>query len=118
MSNETKIEAELYFRNLLKKFTVGESVEENSFKIIDNVNDLRQAFCNLHNKHNESDWNLDKREKRLISEMRKLNMKLMKIEDNLVEIESNIVALIKAEMKALKDELRLELRRNNNGHTG
>lgn len=114
LNNETKAEAEKYFRNLLKKVTHGESIEENSFKIIDNENDLRAAFCSLYNKHNDTEVSLDKREKRLISEMRKLNMKLMKIEDKLGEIESNMGAIIKAEMKALKDELR----RNSNGQAG
>lgn len=106
LNNETLVEAEKYFRNLLKKATHGESVEDHSFKIIDNANDLKAAFCNLYNKHNDTEGSLDRREKRLISEMRKLNMKLMKIEENLGEIEKNLGALVKAEMKALKDELR------------
>lgn len=99
--NETKSASEKYFRNLLKKVTHGESVEENTYKIIQDEAELRAAFCNLYNKNNETDGNLDKRDKRLINEMRKLNMKLMKIEEKLVGIENSI----KSEMRALRDEL-------------
>lgn len=104
-TNETKMAAEKYFRNLLKKVTHGESVEENTFKIIHTESDLRAAYCNLYNKNNDTEGGLDKRDKRIISEMRKVNTKLMKIEDRLSEIEKNVTEMIRLEMRAIRDEL-------------
>lgn len=109
-SNETKIAAEKYFKNLLRKVTDGESVEDSTFKIIQTETELRAAYCSLFNKNNETDGYLDKKDKRLISEMRKLNMKLMKIEDKLSEIESSMVFLISSELKAIKNELLRNMR--------
>lgn len=110
--NETaKQHAEKYFRNLLKKATHGgESLEDHNFKIIQTEHELKTAFCNLYNRNNDTDAMLDKRDKRLISEMRKLNMKLMKIEDKLVEIEKNVEEVIKLQMVAIKDELIMSVR--------
>lgn len=104
-SNETKLAAEKYFRNLLKKVTHGESNEDNAFKIIQTEHELRTAYCSLNNKNNDTDANLDKRDKRIISEMRKLNMKLIKIEDKLEGLEKSLAEVIKMEMRAIKDEL-------------
>ena len=116
-NNETRMAAEKYFRNLLKKVTHGESVEDSTFKIIHTESELRAAYCSLYNKNNDTDGYLDKRDKKLISEMRKLNMKLMKIEDKLSEFENNVVSLISSEMKAIKDEL-LRNMRNISGQEG
>lgn len=113
-TNETKIAAEKYFKNLLKKVNHGESVEDSTFKIIQTETELRAAYCSLFNKNNDTDNYLDKRDKRLISEMRKLNMKLMKIEDKLSEIQNSMVFLITSEMKAIKEEL-LKNMRNTSG---
>lgn len=98
--NETSNAAEDFFRNLLKKVH-GESVEGNNYKIIQDETELRSAFCNLYNKSNETDGTLDKRDKRLLNEMRKLNSKLMKLEDKLVGIENTI----RTELQAFRDEL-------------
>lgn len=104
-SNETKLAAEKYFRNLLKKVTHGESVEDNDFKIIRNEHELRTAYCSLNNKNNDTEGNLDKRDKRIISEMRKLNMKLIKIEDKLDALEKSLGEVLKTEIRAIKEEL-------------
>lgn len=109
-TNETKVAAEKYFKNLLKKVAHGESVEDGSFKIIQTESELRAAYCNLYNKINDTDGYLDKRDKRLISEMRKLNMKLMKIEDKLNEMEKSMIFFVSTEMKAIKDDLLRNIR--------
>lgn len=98
----------------MKKVNHGESVEDSTFKIIQTETELRAAYCSLFNKNNDTDNYLDKRDKRLISEMRKLNMKLMKIEDKLSEIQNSMVFLITSEMKAIKEEL-LKNMRNTSG---
>lgn len=101
-SNDTKLAAEKYFKNLLRKVH-GESIEES--KIIQTDEELRTAYCSLYNKNNETDGSLDKRDKRIISEMRKLNMKLMKIEDKLEALEKSLEHVIRTEMSTIKEEL-------------
>lgn len=89
----------------MKKVTHGESVEENAFKIIETENELRTAYCSLYSKNNDTDAGLDKRDKRIIAEMRKLNMKLIKIDDKLSALERSVGEMIRTEMRAIREEL-------------
>lgn len=102
--------AEKFFKNLLKKPANGESVEENNFKIIQDEHELKVAFCNLYNKSNDTDGFLDKRDRRMLTEIRKLNGKLIKIDEKLNEMDKNMEVMIKREINAMKEELMRNIR--------
>ena len=73
--------------------------------------ELCNAFCNINFMRNLTD-KLEKMENRMVSEIRKINIKLMRLEDTLKNLTVRIEDLIKVEMNAIKDELIRNMNKN------
>lgn len=104
--NETvKSDTEKYFKNLLKKSRNGGIVEDVTYKIIQTENELKSAYCNIFSKRNDSDGPLTDKEKKVIGEFRKLNMKMIHLDEKLDAMKKDLETMIKAEVNAMKEEL-------------
>lgn len=100
-----KLAAEKYIKNLLLKGTQGETEDDTAFKVIQNEQDLKTAFCSLYNQNNDSDSSIERREQKLLGEFRKINMKLIKLDKRLDGMEKSLTEAMNLQMTSMKNEI-------------
>jgi LPS O-antigen subunit length determinant protein (WzzB/FepE family) len=82
------------------------SSEESSVQVKKlSTEEFCSAFCYLNFMDNVSE-RLEKVENRMISEIRKVNVKLIKLEDSLRNLTNKMENLLKTEMSAIRESLR------------
>lgn len=97
-----KLAAEKYIKNLLRK---GTQEETDEFKVIQNEQDLKTAFCSLYNQNNDSDNSVERREQKVLSEFRKINVKLVKLDKRLDALEKSLTETMNLQMTSMKNEI-------------